>query len=108
MFTANRDLARTYTRRKRKEVYDWIEEKTLALMENEHYEDDTAWRIALDFNFSDQTREEVQAYIDNLPSWEELLKQDKILAGDGTVLYEREGERRGGWGFEGLHGLATM
>jgi len=47
---------------------------------------------ARDFNFSNQTREEVQAYIDNLPSWEDLLKQDQILASDGTVLYEREAD----------------
>ena len=48
--------------------------------------------IAQVFNFSDQTREEMQATIDNLPTWEALLKQDKILAGDGTVLYEREAD----------------
>jgi transposase len=48
VFTVGRDLARTYTRRKRKEIYDWIKEKTLALIETERYDDQTAWRIAVE------------------------------------------------------------
>ena len=46
--------------------------------------------IAQEFNFSRQTREEVQAYIKALPSYEELLAGDRILAADGTALYDRD------------------
>ena len=58
--------------------------------------------VAQPFNFSREKREEVQAYIDNLPPYEELLKKEKILAADGTVLYEREPD--GSWG---AHVLGT-
>jgi len=46
LFTAGRELATTFTRRKRKEVYDFVREKTLDLIENQRYEADAAWRLA--------------------------------------------------------------
>lgn len=48
VFTAARDLARVYTRRKRREVYDWIEKKMLELVETEGYDADEAWRHAVE------------------------------------------------------------
>ena len=51
--------------------------------------------VAQKFNFSGQTLQEVQAVIDDLPPYEELLQGDKILAADGTVLYHRQGD--GSW-----------
>jgi hypothetical protein len=72
------------------------------LLPNGSFEEDSdgdgvadGW-IAQDFNFSRQKREEVQAFIDNLPSYEVLLAGDRIVAADGTVLYERETD--GSWG----------
>jgi hypothetical protein len=47
VFTEAGDLARVYTRRKRKEVYDWIENKTLELIGTKDYDADEAWRRAV-------------------------------------------------------------
>lgn len=48
VFTQGLALARTFNRRKRKEVYDWIREKTLELIGKRRYEADAAWRIAVE------------------------------------------------------------
>ncbi len=41
-------------------------------------------------NFSRETLEEVQAYIDSLPSHEELLKGEEVLAADGWPIATRK------------------
>ena len=46
--------------------------------------------VAHDFNFSRQTLEQVQAYVEQFPSQEKLLEGRQVLAADGAVLYERE------------------
>ena len=46
-FNSGRELARTYTRPKRKEVYAWIEQKTLELTGTGHYNPDRQWRQAV-------------------------------------------------------------
>ncbi len=51
-------------------------------------------------NFSRETLEEVQAYIDNLPSHEELLTREEILAADGWPLAKRKADEP--WG-AGMH-----
>ena len=48
MFASGLERARTYTRRERKEVYDWIEKKTLELMEQESCDAHMAWRLAVE------------------------------------------------------------
>jgi hypothetical protein len=48
VFASGRALARTYTRRKRREVYDWIREKTLELIGKEGYDANVAWRRAVE------------------------------------------------------------
>jgi len=48
VFAAGRELAHSFTRRKRREVYDWIREKTLELIEQERYDADAAWRMAVE------------------------------------------------------------
>lgn len=40
--------ARNYTRRQRKETYDWIKEKTLELVRQERYNSNTAWRKSVE------------------------------------------------------------
>lgn len=47
VFRSGEDYARIYTRRKRKEVYETIKEKTLAFAEMEGYDSDRAWRRAV-------------------------------------------------------------
>lgn len=47
VFQSGRDTARQYTRRKRKEVYESIKEKTLELISLKGYEADRAWRGAV-------------------------------------------------------------
>ena len=46
VFTAGCEFAHTYTRRKRKQAYDWIRAKTLELIETKCYDEDKAWRMA--------------------------------------------------------------
>jgi hypothetical protein len=48
VFTAGRDWVRTFDRRKRREVYEWIRQKTLDLIATEGYKDDAAWRLAVE------------------------------------------------------------
>jgi len=48
MFLSGQDLARTFNRRKRKEVYDWIAQKTIELTQQRCYDDDAAWRLAVE------------------------------------------------------------
>jgi len=48
VFLSGRGLARTFNRRKRKEVYEWIREKMLELIEQERYDADAAWRMAVE------------------------------------------------------------
>lgn len=48
MFLSGEDLAGTFHRRKRKEVYDWIAQKTMVLIERECYDADAAWRLAVE------------------------------------------------------------
>jgi hypothetical protein len=48
VFASGRNLARTFTRRKRKEVYNWIREKTLEMIDDNSYDDRTAWRLAVE------------------------------------------------------------
>lgn len=47
VFDSGREIARSYTRRKRKEVYDNIQNKTLELIETRGYKADAAWRRAV-------------------------------------------------------------
>jgi hypothetical protein len=47
VFGSGKDHARLYTRRKRKEVYENIREKTLAFADMEGYDPDRAWRRAV-------------------------------------------------------------
>jgi transposase len=47
VFESGRSAARLYTRRKRKEVYESLREKTLEFMSTEDYEADRAWRRAV-------------------------------------------------------------
>ncbi len=47
VFESGRDFARNYTRRKRKEVYESIREKTLEFIDTEDYEASRAWRRAV-------------------------------------------------------------
>jgi hypothetical protein len=56
--------------------------------------------IAQDLNFSRQTPEEVQAYIDGLPAHEKLLDGESILGADGAVLHKRQPV--GSWGADVL------
>jgi hypothetical protein len=48
LFLSGQDLARTFNRRKRREVYDWIVQKTMELIRLECYEEDAAWRLAVE------------------------------------------------------------
>ena len=48
VFTSGAEQARTYTRRKRKEIYEIIKEKTLELIDLQRYDTDTAWRMAVE------------------------------------------------------------
>jgi len=48
VFTAGAGLARTFTCRKRREVYEWIKQKTLELTTTGCYEADAAWRLAVE------------------------------------------------------------
>ena len=48
VFLSGQGLARTFTRRKRKEVYDWIRHKTLDLIDQDRYDADAAWRLAVE------------------------------------------------------------
>jgi len=48
VFLSGQELARTFNRRKRKEVYDWIKQKMLALMGQGLYDADEAWRLAVE------------------------------------------------------------
>lgn len=48
VFLRGRDLAGTFNRRKRKEVYEWVREKTLELIEKARYDADAAWRMAVE------------------------------------------------------------
>jgi hypothetical protein len=48
VFLSGQGLARTFTRRKRREVYDWIRQKTLDLIDQERYDADAAWRLAVE------------------------------------------------------------
>ena len=51
--------------------------------------------IAQPFNFSRQTLNEVQSYLENLPPWEQLLEGKTIPAADGTAMWARTPE--GNW-----------
>ena len=48
VFLSGQQLVRTFTRRKRREVYDWIVEKMLELMNGQRYDADAAWRLAVE------------------------------------------------------------
>jgi len=48
VFLSGQSLARTFNRRKRREVYDWIKQKTLVLIEEGRYDVDAAWRLAVE------------------------------------------------------------
>jgi len=48
VFASGLELARTFTRRKRREVYDWIVKKMLELTEQQRYDADAAWRLAVE------------------------------------------------------------
>ena len=47
VFTQGEALARQFTRRKRKEVYDTIRQTTLEIVENRALDADDAWRLAV-------------------------------------------------------------
>ena len=46
LFRDGRTLAQSYTRPRRKEAYDWIQNKTLDLIQQSCYDADMAWRLA--------------------------------------------------------------
>lgn len=48
VFAGGRELARTFTRRKRREVYDQIKKHTIDLIAKEDYDPNTAWRHAVE------------------------------------------------------------
>lgn len=48
VFTAGRETARVFNRRKRREVYEWIKQKTVELMNGECYDCNAAWRLAVE------------------------------------------------------------
>jgi len=48
LFSAGKDLVCMFDRRKRREVYEWIRQKTLDLIAKEGYKDDAAWRLAVE------------------------------------------------------------
>ena len=48
MFLSGQNLARTFNRRKRREAYDWIVQKMIERMQQECYEEDAAWRLAVE------------------------------------------------------------
>jgi len=48
VFTAGRGFSRTFHRRKRREVYEWIRGKTLELTQTKCYDADAAWRLAVE------------------------------------------------------------
>jgi hypothetical protein len=48
LFTAGRDFARTFHRRERREVYEWVRDKTLELSRTGCYDTDAAWRLAVE------------------------------------------------------------
>lgn len=48
MFLSGQELAGTFNRRKRREVYEWIRQKTPELMQGECYDADAAWRLAVE------------------------------------------------------------
>ncbi len=48
VFLSGQSLAQTFNRRKRREVYDWIKQKTLELIEEGRYDADAAWRLAVE------------------------------------------------------------
>lgn len=48
MFLSGQELARTYNRRRRREVYDWIAQKMIELMQQGCYDNDAAWRLAVE------------------------------------------------------------
>lgn len=47
VFESGKDHARIYTRRKRREIYENIREKTLVFADREGYDADRAWRLAV-------------------------------------------------------------
>jgi len=48
VFTAGHDFTRMFHRRKRREVYEWIREKTLELTQKGCYHAGAAWRLAVE------------------------------------------------------------
>jgi hypothetical protein len=48
MFTAGEQFARTFNRRKRREVYECIRQRMLELVKTECYDANTAWRMAVE------------------------------------------------------------
>jgi len=48
MFRSGQYMARTFNRRKRREVYDWIVQKMIELTEQGSYDEDAAWRLAVE------------------------------------------------------------
>ena len=48
VFASGREIAKTYTARKRREVYDWIKAKTLSILNEEIEAGDGAWRLAVE------------------------------------------------------------
>jgi hypothetical protein len=48
LFASGQGLARTYTKRKRREVYDQIREMTAKVVEETDYDEDDAWRHAVE------------------------------------------------------------
>jgi hypothetical protein len=48
VFSSGEEEARKYTKRKRKEAYDWIREKTLELITSQAYNQDKAWRMTVE------------------------------------------------------------
>ncbi|MBN2563475.1 MAG: hypothetical protein JXQ75_21360 [Phycisphaerae bacterium] len=48
VFASGADLARAFTRRERREVYDHIKKHTIELIEKDGYDPDAAWRLAVE------------------------------------------------------------
>lgn len=71
VFTAAKDVPRIFNRRQRREVYEWIRQKTLDLIGQEGYEEDAAWRLAVETWLLDHGVITVRRQKEVLPSFPE-------------------------------------
>jgi len=75
VFAAGRGYARTFDRRKRREVYEWIRQKTLELTQTTCYDADRAWRLAVETWLLDHEFITVSKPKEVLPGFQEIRSQ---------------------------------